>query len=126
MLAQNFLPASALGGDVTEIERDALIKTLALFERGEVTEISPAIAGHSDAPGFSMEFTFSICGTPRCILGHADALAGLKPFGIKKLAFVALGFPQNGRAYDATVEQAACALRNFLTTGDPQWAVALA
>lgn len=128
MLAPNFRPAVDLG--VTDVERDALIALLGKMERGEIK-----------AHQFDMG---QYCGTVHCMCGWAHvidrrAFPELNVFDHKgqfenptgalshRLPTDALrlfnldwiGFPRF-MANDATVEQAALALRNFLTVkGDP-------
>lgn len=132
MLAQSFMSAADLG--LFEVERDALIKTLHAMDRGELKhDPNPDIL---DIEGTIFTGTFnmfwwnkqSICGTVCCIGGTANLLGHL---GIDH------GWPEGMdclfRPFDGehsyligiTVPQAANALRNYLVTGNPQWAEVL-
>ncbi len=132
MLAQNFKAAADLG--LTEWAHAALIKTLAMFERGEVVH---APRGAKVPNGFNIGETQrqDECGTVACIAGWAailagrDAVCGFEILGIgtsQKKNFGALIMPPNWFAGKYTVEQAAGALRNYLTTGEPRWSDVLA
>jgi hypothetical protein len=110
MLAPNYLSAEALG--LSEHRRCALIKTLNDFEQDRVTEFNMGCWG-------------------KCIAGYCDTTYGTT-FAMrgKYASFVGSGEPldqlfgsQNGldRLETITVNDAARALRNYLTTGDPQW-----
>src|SRR4051812_17816659 len=114
MLAQNFLSHETLG--VTQEEWAALIKVLGMLERGELVH----------RKNFRMDDWD--CGTAACIGGWADRLFNVDfnrrdpNAGLDEL-FMATGVAQWG---DITEEQAAIALRNYLTTGRPRWAEAVA
>jgi hypothetical protein len=123
MLARSFLPATALG--ISEVEREALIATLYAFERGEVDN-------------FTMRHFRESCGTPACICGWANYFSEGRAFmevssmsgtrAVKRLyrrlpkqlqlLFDIQGFPQQA---GATQPQAAAALSNYLTLGEPRW-----
>jgi hypothetical protein len=123
MLARSFLSARDLG--ISEIERGALITTLFAFERGEIDN-------------FTMRHFRESCGTPACICGWANYFSDGRAFAevstmpgtlaAKKLhgrlprqlqyLFDIQGLPlQSG----ATQSQAAAALANYLTLGEPRW-----
>ena len=123
MLARSFLSATDLR--ISEVERDALIATLYAFERGEVEN-------------FTMRHFRESCGTPACICGWANhfsegrAFAEVSsmsgPLAVKKLhsrlpkqlqyLFDIQGLP---RQSGATQAEAAAALSNYLTSGEPRW-----
>jgi hypothetical protein len=123
MLARSFLPATDLG--ISEIERDALIATLFAFERDEIES-------------FSMRHFRESCGTPACICGWANYISGGRAFAevstmsgtlaVRRLysrlpqqlqyLFDIQGLPQQA---GATQAQAAAALSNYLTFGEPRW-----
>jgi hypothetical protein len=123
MLARSFLSATDLG--ISDVEREALIATLLAFERGEIEN-------------FTMRHFRTDCGTPACICGWANhfsqgrafsevssmsgllatkALYGRLP---KQLQYL---FDIQGRPLQsgATQAQAAAALANYLTIGEPRW-----
>lgn len=123
MLAQNFKTPAAL--DITDSEFDTLVKVLGLLEREEIPEAM-----------FTMkELGRPECGTPGCILGWANSISpGCLQYSVLDHKTVPLFFPgQYGAfidgeyvsAYGATRSQAAIALRNFLTHGEPRWDEAL-
>jgi hypothetical protein len=123
MLARSFLSATDLG--ISEIERDALIATLLAFEREEIEH-------------FSMRHFKASCGTPACICGWANHLSDGSAFpevstmsgerAVKVLyrrlprelqhLFDIQGLPRHA---GATQTQAAAALANYLTQGEPRW-----
>ena len=123
MLARSFLPAGDLG--ISETERDALIATLYAFERGEIDN-------------FTMRHFREECGTPACICGWANYFSEGQAFvevssmpgtlAVKRLhrrlprqlqyLFDIQGLPQQT---GATQAQAAAALSNYLTLGEPRW-----
>lgn len=134
MLAQNFKPAADLG--ITDSDHDALIKLLAILERGEVRHVEIKDGTCVDPAGeftgaFNMAniYTAGDCGTAACMAGTCDWLLGTK--------FAPGGYPADWPETlhdlfcpDAieekdwntiTVPQAASALRNYLTLGQPCW-----
>lgn len=116
MLAQNFKTAADLG--ISEEQHQSLIQTLGRMERMEIPEhqFSMRVVGEPD------------CGTPGCILGWAR--------GTRQNPVWATRFPRRlerlflphhcPAAWGASTEQAAIALRSYLTTGVVNWADALA
>lgn len=150
MLAQNFMTAEALG--ITEKQRDALIKTLALMDSGKLSHTTSYGAYHPqerEFPGsraFTGHFNMSEwgyrfdCGTVACIGGTAELLAGERLFSPMTMITLTrthlppflqdLFYPAIGVLCDSwdeiTVEQAAMALRSYLTVGHPHWELALA
>lgn len=131
MLAQNFKTATDLG--ITEIEIESLIKVLGMLERGELNH-----APSGEDPGFNMgapHIQLS-CGTVGCIAGWARYISGGEafPWANRASAFQIGGnsinelfVPSNYVAYLSRIrpDQAAIALRNFLTFGEPRWEEAL-
>ncbi len=123
MLARSFLSATDLG--ISEVERQALIATLFAFERGEINN-------------FTMRHFRETCGSPACICGWANHFSGGQAFtevstlsGViatkrlharlpmqLQLLFDIQGVPEQGAA---TQEEAAAALLNYLTYGEPRW-----
>ena len=123
MLARSFLSATDLG--ISEVEREALLATLYAFERGEIEN-------------FTMRHFRETCGTPACICGWANYFSGGSAFtevsnfsptlAVKRLhgrlpkqlqyLFDIQGMP---RQSGATQAQAAAALSNYLTFGEPRW-----
>jgi hypothetical protein len=126
MLAQNFMKAVDLGISSDDVE--ALVAVLGMLERGEVTH-HPSETECRD--GFNMKH-YGHCGTTQCIAGLADRLYGVGlccrhlnslPGPLDDL-FCGPQFGKHNE--DITVEQAATALRNYLTHGEPRWDEALA
>lgn len=114
---QDFLSASDL--NISEDERRALVKVLGMLDAGQIR-----------AETFDMSNWDGDCGMPCCLGGWAckvgddeDLLSHTAPWadqrGIDRLCFP--GGDDAYDAYDATPQQAAVALRNFLTTGQPRW-----
>ena len=123
MLARSFLSATDLR--ISELERGALIATLYAFERGEIET-------------FTMRHFRESCGTPACICGWANHFSEGRAFAevstmsgtlaVKRLygrlpkqlqyLFDIQGMPQQA---GATQAQAAAALSNYLTFGEPRW-----
>jgi len=125
MLARNFKSAADL--EITDQELDALIKVLGMFERNEL------IHRPKDSPlqpnGFNMAHwgVQDECGTIGCIRGWARIASGnyqlfaatLRHSPVGNLFTVDHG--RFGQWDDITVEQAAMALRNFLSSGAARW-----
>lgn len=127
MLAENFRTAAELG--LVDTERAALVTVLRMLDRGELVHDRDFRQIHG---GFNMQL-FD-CGTTHCIIGYARCFSGqasfrsLRPVGVlrRKRGIDRLCFPGTGDARKITVSQAAIALRNYLTTGEPCWKEALA
>lgn len=131
MLAQNFMAAIELG--IAEKERAALIQALAMFERGEVDYAGGPIEWllpWSEKPQFfNMRNTIgrAECETVACICGWAMALADdirlfEKPTpALSRLFMFNHLISDTDPVWNATPFQAALALRNYLTTGEPNW-----
>jgi hypothetical protein len=137
MLANNFMPPSALG--ISNVEFESLVKVLGMLERGEIP-----------ASEFTMRRVQHPCRTPACLCGWANHVSGGKAFPLHPQSRWSLFgnpttygprwkeqpqrvrelFGYGGRTtdpvYAASPSQAAIALRNFLTHGEARWAEALA
>lgn len=128
MLMQNFKSACDL--KLSEKQRDALIKTLVLMETGKLV--------HTDARGllwlckkgrkftghFNMERWNEYvpgCGTVACIGGTAELIGDFKFYATEISEELGDLFSPAFSMAGITVEQAASALRNYLTTGIPDW-----
>ena len=135
MLANNFMAPSALG--LSDVEFKSLVKVLGMLERGEIAEEQ-----------FTMRRVQHPCRTPACLCGWANHTSGGRAFPLHEkpgptiFSDPTLGprwrempgslrelFGYGGRTtdpvYAATPSQAAIALRNYLTQGEPHWAEAL-
>lgn len=123
MLAQNFMPAEALG--IKEPLHLALIKVLGMLERGEIK-----------SKKFNMRTIGKPqCGTAGCIQGWAKSvdnrILGLLMMERSALfngakPYLKLCIPNHCKpAWHATPAQAAIALRTFLTTGHDGWEEAM-
>jgi hypothetical protein len=140
MLMQNFKSATDLG--ITEPQKNALMKTLVLLETGKLTHV-PDKEIKGDMPKgkrtFSGMFNMGAwsgadahrCGTICCIGGTAE-LIGNVTFGggfgrgIESPALKGLFYPSIDSWDSITTEEAATALRSYLTTGDARWDLAVA
>jgi hypothetical protein len=143
VLAQSFMTATDLG--ITEPHKDALIKTLVLLETGKLvhSESKTGKLVHSESslkPSYSPKFTghFNMaswcaegsCGTVCCIGGTAEIISGTSfklrnlPEKLDELFFIRPR-PHGCDWHDVTPEQAATALRSYLTTGDARWDLAV-
>lgn len=128
MLAQNFKTATDLG--IEEVELEALVKVLGMLERGEIKREQ-----------FDMYQIKHKCGTPSCILGWANFVSNGDAFPLAhRPLMVGLGPDWNRLSKEAKVifsfadcapnadkakpDQAAIALRNYLTSGEANWAEA--
>lgn len=129
MLAQSFKTADEL--DISQPQLEALQKTLVLLETGKLTYVQPSdtslsylgpnpvFTGH-----FNMEFwanTIAECGTVACIGGTAEMI-GQVSFDGYGPALDRLFYPHGCNYSNITIDQAARALRNYLTTGEASWA----
>jgi hypothetical protein len=136
MLAQNFKTPTDLG--ISDAEFEALVKVLGMLERGEIKE-APEDAGfecvfdlEEEPKFFRMRTTNAVaeCGATCCILGFAWFVSGTKELfrGCTSRLHSAneLFFPSRDAAWSGKPEQGAIALRNYLTSGEPRWAEALA
>ena len=132
MLAQNFRGAADLG--ISDAEFESLVRALGAFERGEI----PAKLFNMGHPGDQDMWNENDCGSPACILGWARFLARRRLFhnvaeyqlGIRALFMMGLGAEEidwcaSPSPFIANTQQAARAIRNFLTVGHPHWAAAM-
>jgi hypothetical protein len=124
MLAQNFMTAEAL--EITAEEWAALTMVLGMLDRGEIRDDQ-----------FSMNKVVHACGTPSCLCGWARHVSRGKAFpghgssypvgmSVSIEHLFAMTADVHPDAYRATAGQAAIALRNYLTSGEPRWEDALA
>ena len=130
MLAQSFKTAAELG--LAQVEVQALIAVLRMLERGDIS--------HDE---FHMGHFKHECKTPACICGWAHHVSGGRAFPeltaklgpmivyrrfTESPAVIALFrlTSTRGSGGDITAAQAAVALRNYLTEGEPRWEEALA
>jgi hypothetical protein len=137
MLAQNFMRPADLG--LNDRQFDALVKTLKLLETNKLQhviapgyrfETPPAACGFDGVFNMAPWISDSACGTVACIGGTACLLAGdpelfhgEEPAGDTDALFFP---PHYVKSNKITTEQAARALRSYLTTGDPKWTEAVA
>ena len=127
MLAQNFKTAAELG--LADVEAEALVTVLRMLERGDIAREE-----------FHMGRFQHECRTPACICGWAHHVSRGKAFSELStrhgpiLLYRRLG--NSTRALfrltearasggEITPAQAALALRNYLTHGEPRWAEAM-
>lgn len=133
MLAQNFKTASALR--ITDAEFDALVRVLGALERGELIHVPDR---HETLPFPKGQSSFNMnlwnapsnedCGTVHCIGGWAEQFGGITWGLPRPIALTALFYPPLKAKVgydDITTAQAAIALRNYLTHGEPRWEEAL-
>lgn len=116
MLAQNFKTASDLG--IGDKEFDALCKVLGMLERAEIPERKFVMTSVGTPE----------CGTPGCILGWARTIhrGTMCRDTTEPLFYPQMGPSPCRAAYKAGTAQAAMALRNFLTYGEPRWSEVMA
>lgn len=140
MLARSFLSAEQLG--LEEAEHTALIKVLHMLERGEIAYYDAGDTAdgkylRTKPIGFNMQAFYAKagCGTIHCMAGWAEIVGRLDPYqlAIKRLGnnttanqLYELFEAPNHDVPTITPAQAAHALSNYLTTGEPRWAEALA
>jgi hypothetical protein len=140
MLAQNFMRPVDLG--LNDRQFDALVKTLKLLETNKLQhatspryrfEIRPEDCEFNGLFNMATWISGSACGTVACIGGTACLLANDpllffcgQPAGNTDALFFPV-FPPGSCVNQTkiTTEQAARALRSYLTTGDPKWTEAL-
>lgn len=128
MLAQNFKTAEELG--LAEVEVEALITVLRMLERGDIARAQ-----------FHMGRFRDECKTPACICGWAYYISSGRAFSeltahcgpiilhrrvSKSLSELFRLTEARDSGADITPAQAAVALRNYLTHGEPRWAEAMA
>ena len=130
MLAESFRTAQELG--LADVEAQALATVLRMLERGDIATAE-----------FHMGHFRHECRTPSCICGWAHQISSGRafpelsahqgPFILYRRfnhspAIVALFrlTAARGSGGEITPAQAAIALRNYLTCGEPRWAEAMA
>jgi hypothetical protein len=133
-MLDRFLPAADL--KISEEQRDALIKTLALMEAGKIHHISlddQEIVDHPDDYEASFDALFNLsswieqeyaCGTVACIGGTAELISGVSFDGWDSKPALKMLFNPADLVEDfdtVTTDQAAKALRGYLTTGTADW-----
>lgn len=128
MLAQNFKTPAELR--ISQAQFDALVKTLGILERNETVWVSIDCVSHHNIEKikFTGHFNMDVwqephkCGTVCCIGGTAELIGGVEFDPHKNYALWGLFYPNINLEYSKiTVEQAACALRNYLTYGEAKW-----
>ncbi len=122
MLAQNFMRPEALG--ISDKEFESLVKVLGMLGREEI-------------PPEDFRMDAVRCGTAACLKGWCQIVSldnamfvgcwdssdsRHRPAGLNRL----FGYAGNVTEKNPTRAQAAIALRNYLTTGEPRWSEALA
>jgi hypothetical protein len=127
VLARNFKTAKELG--LANVEVEALTTVLGMLERGDIAQEQ-----------FHMGRFQHECRTPACICGWAHYISGGKAFpeiSIHHGAIILYRRSSNslvelfrltaarGSGGEITPAQAAIALRNYLTHGEPRWADAM-
>ena len=135
MLAQSFMTADDL--EISERQKDALIKTLVLLETGKLKHTQRPVDGTylGENGKFTGQFnmnqwrhTYRECGSICCIGGTAE-LIGRVSFAeasgnLHRLFYPSILVASNDWNH-ITPAQAARALRSYLTTGDARWDLVL-
>lgn len=130
MLAQNFKTPVDL--EMDEKDFIAHVQFLGILERGEIIYQD---AWRPKGKGFNMSLAFANCGTIGCIYGWTQNMQGKKidqipdsiPAARHELYCPFQTFDDvHERRNAVTLAQAAIALRNYLTSGEPRWDEALA
>lgn len=130
MLAQNFKTAKDL--EITEAQKEALMKTLVLLETEQVEHISKFINDIDHEPTYCGKFNMrywnaeASCGTVCCIGGTAELIGNVSFYPNVPVALEELFQPPMGPAIWRTITpaEAAIALRSYLTTGAARWDLA--
>ena len=128
MLAQNFLDPDVLG--ISPTAQAALTKVLGMLERGELHHCRRGDDIRPNGFNLANHRVELACGTVACIAGWADIAARPRRLNLlrqaaKRAALADLFAPENLSWHAVTPEQAACALRNYLTLGEARWAEVL-
>jgi hypothetical protein len=131
MLAQNFKTPADLG--ITDKQFDALTKVLGMLEREELRHApKPDFDGcNFNGSKFTGRFNMGAwrhddgCGTVCCIGGSAELVGDVR-FHSATPALNKLFYPTNRELSKILPHEAAIALRNYLTHGEPRWSEALA
>jgi hypothetical protein len=129
MLTRSFLTAVDLG--ISELQWRALIEVLGMLEREEIQHVN-SCALRYPAAGFNMNLWEDLSCDMACTCGVRCIGAWAEHIG--RIRFESLGRPEglerlflpdiDGGDYDydaITPAQAAAALSNYLTTGEPRW-----
>lgn len=130
MLARSFLSAAELR--LSEAEHGALIQVLGMFERGEIVDWPGVYGGKPCSIPNAFNMRMWECGTAHCIGGWAQHVLGTNTLHARTSpiytdALSQLFYPvTNIPMFEITVAQATRALSNYLTTGAPRWAEAIA
>jgi hypothetical protein len=129
MLAQNFLDPDVLG--ISATAQAALIKVLGMLERGELHYCRRGDDIRPNGFNLANHRVELACGTVACIAGWADIAARPRRLNLlrqaaKRAALADLFAPENLSWHAVRPEQAACALRNYLTLGEPRWSDVIA
>lgn len=129
MLAQNFLDPDLLG--ISPTAQAALIKVLGMLERGELHHCRRGDDIRPNGFNLANHRVELACGTVACIAGWADIAARPRRLNLlrqaaKSAALADLFAPENLSWHVVRPEQAACALRNYLTLGEARWTEVLA
>jgi hypothetical protein len=124
MLAQNFLDPDVLG--ISPAAQAALTKVLGMLERGELHHCRRGDDIRPNGFNLANHRVELACGTVACIAGWADIAARPRRLNLlrqaaKRAALADLFAPENLSWHAVTPEQAACALRNYLTLGEARW-----
>jgi hypothetical protein len=134
MLAQSFKSAAEL--DISERQKDALVKTLTLLETGKLVHVPniprKTIPDYGDFTGhFNMGYWREhgeTCGTVCCIAGTAELVGqvSFEDWMDKPYLSELFGPAQIISEWEKiSVSQAATALRSYLTTGNANWPLVL-
>ncbi len=130
MLAQTFKTAKELL--INDRQLEALKKTLVLLETGKIKHDSKVDAFTPLSFNMANWNLLTPCGTVCCIGGTAELVGDLtlednfECASCNNKSLEDLFYPENIGGYtydDITIEQAAHALRSYLTTGTPDWSI---
>lgn len=136
MLAQNFKTADDL--KISEAQKDALAKTLVLFETGKIAHAKVGNGYFPEQGEYTGHFNMNQwnslihgCGTVACIGGTAELIGGVnfdRQAGGFDSPLYRLFMPNLPEWMwdEITPAHAAIALRSYLTTGEARWDLALA
>lgn len=132
MLAQNFKTPVDLG--IEDREFSALVRVLGMLERGELVDVQYRTED-TNLLGFNIgcQYAENECGTLACIggwaaklMGHKDPMKYVDGYmnggSLHELFWVYPAGPYSYHGKRPKVAEAAIALRNFLTFGEPRWA----
>ncbi len=140
MLAQNFKTAEDLG--IQDEELAALITVLGMLERGELKHVPddssrgafPVYPQHAKVGMFNMNWWSNAvdCGTVCCIGGTVEAImkkylsdgSSRNPH-LRKLFYPGNAIRDRDGYSGITPDQAAAAVRSYLTTGNANWRSAI-